>query len=106
MAQKYPCRSVKSRKQLRIKEALADRTGERNHEAELYRLEGELRLRRMEAAAAAEPWFWRALDIARRQGARSLELRAATRLARALAIQGRRDDGRNTADLTDARALL
>jgi predicted ATPase len=97
---------------------IVDHTGERNHEAELHRLEGELRLRHEEPVA--EFCFRRALDIARRQGARSLELRAAMSLARVLAGRGRRDDARttlddvyrrftegfNTADLKDAGTLL
>jgi hypothetical protein len=100
--------------------AVVDRTGERNYEAELHRLEGELRLRHEEPAEEAESCFRRALDIARRQGARSLELRAATSLARVLAGRGRRDDARttlddvyrrftegfDTVDLKDAEALL
>ena len=99
---------------------IVDHTGERNHEAELHRLEGELRLRHEEPVGEAEFCFRRALDIARRQGARSLELRAAVSLARVLAGRGRRDDARttlddvyrrfaegfNTADLKDAETLL
>jgi predicted ATPase len=58
--------------------AITSRTGERAHEAELHRLRGEL-LRgggatdELEAAACLQE----ALEIARRQGARSFELRAA-----------------------------
>jgi adenylate cyclase len=99
---------------------IVDRTGERNYEAELHRLEGELRLRHGEPADEAESCFLRALDIARRQGARSLELRAATSLARVVAGRGGRDaaratlgdvhrrftEGFDTADLKDAVALL
>jgi len=99
---------------------VVDRTGERNYEAELHRLEGELRLRHEEPAERAESCFRRAVDIARRQGARSLELRAATSLARVVSDQGRRDDARktlgeihrqftegfDTADLKTAEALL
>jgi predicted ATPase len=99
---------------------VVDRTGERNYVAELHRLEGELRLRNEEPAEKAEFCFRQALDIARRQGARSLELRAATSLARVVSDQGRRDDARttlgdvyrrftegfDTADLKDAGALI
>jgi predicted ATPase/class 3 adenylate cyclase len=76
--------------------AIVERTGERNYEAELHRLEGELRLKREEPAEEAESCFRRALDIARRQGARSLELRAASSLARVLAGRDRRDEARTT----------
>ena len=100
--------------------AIVDRTGERNYEAELHRLEGELRLKREEPTEEAESCFRRALDIARRQGARSLELRAAMSLARVLAGRDRRDEARttlgdvyrrftegfDTADLKDAETLL
>ncbi len=100
--------------------AILDRTGERNYEAELRRLEGELRLKREEPTEEAESCFRRALDIARRQGARSLELRAAMSLARVLAGRDRRDEARttlsdvygrftegfDTTDLKDAETLL
>jgi hypothetical protein len=64
--------------------------------------------------------FHRAIEIARRQSAKSLELRATTSLARLLNEQGRQDEARrmlgeiygwftegfDTADLKDAKALL
>jgi predicted ATPase len=70
--------------------------------------------------AAAEACFREAIAIAQAQNARSLELRAATSLARLLAEQGQRwqardllaptsgwfTEGFDTADLKDARALL
>jgi predicted ATPase len=70
--------------------------------------------------AEAEAWVQRALDVARRQEAKSLELRAATSLARLWREQGRRGEARDllaplygsftegfdTADLKDAKALL
>ena len=53
--------------------AVADDTGERRWEAELYRLKGELLLARSaEHDAEAETCFRQALDIARRQQAKSL----------------------------------
>jgi predicted ATPase len=72
------------------------------------------------AAAAAEGHFRQALNLARRQGALSWELRAATNLARLLSDQGRSVDaiallqpvydqfteGFDTADLKAAKALL
>ena len=52
-------------------------------EAEIYRLRGELLLWRSNTQEAeVEPWLRRALDVARSQQAKSLELRAATSLAR------------------------
>ena len=70
--------------------------------------------------AKAEQCFRTAIEIARRQSAKSVELRATTSLARLLAKQGRRDEARamlaeiygwftegfDTADLKDAKALL
>jgi DNA-binding winged helix-turn-helix (wHTH) protein/predicted ATPase len=64
--------------------AVADNVGEHLVAAELHRLKGELlsRLGRGRAASASEACFRRALDAASRQSAQSLELRAATSLAR------------------------
>jgi predicted ATPase len=70
--------------------------------------------------AQAETWFRRALDVARRQQAKSLELRAATSLARLWRDQGKHaeagdlvapvygwfTEGFDTHDLTDAKTLL
>jgi adenylate cyclase len=101
--------------------ALMERSGERMFEAELYRVKGELLLRQ-EAAdpLKAEHCFRTAMEVARRQAGKSLELRATTSLARLLPSQGRRDEARamladiynwftegfDTADLKDAKALL
>jgi predicted ATPase len=68
----------------------------------------------------AETWLQRALDIARRQEAKSLELRAAMSLSRLWQQQGKRAEARellapiygwftegfDTADLQEAKALL
>src|SRR5262245_30800511 len=64
--------------------AVVDKTGEERYwEAELYRLKGELLLAlSAEKYAEAETCFHQALDLARHQQARSLELRAATSLSR------------------------
>jgi predicted ATPase/DNA-binding SARP family transcriptional activator len=75
-----------------VGEALETATRERAHyyDAELHRLRGEL------LRAAGEPWeeaLREALAVARRQGARSLELRAAISLARALAGGERAAEG-------------
>jgi predicted ATPase len=100
---------------------LVDKTGERWYEPELYRLKGELLLQQSsDNQAEAESCFHHALDIARSQQAKSLELRAATSLARLWQQQGRRQEaydliapvynwfteGFDTADLKDAKALL
>jgi predicted ATPase len=111
-----------------VAEALdaADKAGERFYEAELYRVRGGLLLKlgvqepesKVEEQAAA--CFRKAIEVARRQSAKSLELRATTSLARLLAKQDRRDEARtmlaeiygwftegfDTADLKDAKALL
>jgi predicted ATPase len=92
---------------------------ERNWEAEIYRLKGELLLD-AKGPSKAETCFRHAIDIARRQSAKSLELRATTSLARLLDRQGKRDEARqtlgeiygwftegfDTADLKEAKALL
>jgi predicted ATPase len=101
--------------------AVVDTTGGRNYEAELHRLHGELLLQPpVPDALAAEACFQRALDVARRQQAKSWELRAATSLARLWQQQGKRAEARelltpiygwftegfDTVDLQEAKALL
>jgi predicted ATPase len=101
--------------------AAAEEHGIRNYEAETHRLKGELLLRQdYSNAPEAQRCFQRAIEIAGKQSARSLELRATMSLARLLAKQGRRDEARtmlaeiynwftegfDTADLKDAKALL
>ena len=90
-------------------------------EAELRRLKGELLLLgNPDAAPLATRSFREAIEVARRQSAKSWELRATTSLARLLASQGRRDEARTmltdiynwftegfaTADLKAAKTLL
>ena len=104
-------------------EALAriERTGERWFEAELHRLKGEILLGGCKPSLAdAETEFRQAITIARAQGARFWELRAATSLARLWRDQRRHEDARrllapvytwftegsNTPDLEKARALM
>ena len=75
--------------------AIVDKTGERFWEAELHRLEGELTLQctgpSLELSfPAAESSFHKALEVARRQEAKSLELRAASSLARLGQQQGKK----------------
>ncbi|MBI3303479.1 MAG: hypothetical protein HYZ72_15555, partial [Deltaproteobacteria bacterium] len=129
--------------------AVADKSGERRWAAELYRLKGQLTLqsRQVEdksrtslgqvegksevtntqhpapnpqAEAEAEACFLKAIDIARRQSAKSLELRAVMSLSRLWQQQGKQEEARrmlaeiygwftegfDTADLKEARALL
>jgi predicted ATPase len=127
--------------------AVVSRTGERYCEADLYRLKGEFLLRRAEQGASrtappatesltggeqggatdvqplrieAETCLCHALDIARQQQAKSLELRAVMSLARLWQQQGKRaaarellapvyswfTEGFDTADLQEAKALL
>jgi predicted ATPase len=92
-------------------------------EAELYQLKGELLLAqegKRQKLAEAEACFQQALDTARRQEAKSLELRAAMSLSRLWQQQGKRAEARalltpiygwftegfDTADLQEAKALL
>jgi len=122
---------------------VGQRSGERFYDAELYRLQGELflvgaggwglgasslspRVPSLKPPASSgvaeevEGAFCKALDIARDQQAKSLELRAAMSLARLWQGQGKRDDARallqevydwftegfDTQDLQEAKALL
>ena len=100
---------------------LAEETDERIWEAEIHRLIGETRLARDPGAdAQGETCFKTAIETARCQGARMLELRSATSLARLWNGKGRREEahgllaplydgfteGFDTPDLIDAKALL
>ena len=120
-----------------VAEALAfvERTEERYCEAELYRLKGELTLKKSQVESQkpvlsgaegsqveeeAEAYFQKAIAIAQKQEAKSWELRAATSLARLWQQQGKKQEARDllgpvynwltegfdTADLKDAKALL
>ena len=125
--------------------AIGDKTGERFYEAELYRLKGELTLAQegksqkakgksqkskipstqhltpsTQAEAEAEACFHKAIEVARRQQAKSWELRATVSLARLWQSQGKRKEahkllaeiynwfteGFDTKDLQEARGLL
>jgi len=102
--------------------AQAATTGEGWWQAELYRLKGELLVQEggMHAVREAEECVRLALTVARRQQAKSLELRAAMSLARLWQQQGQRTEayellapiygwfteGFDTADLQEAKALL
>jgi TOMM system kinase/cyclase fusion protein len=101
--------------------ALVDTTEERWWAAELHRLKGELLLAlSTDNTAEAETCLHQALEIARRQKAKSLDLRAAMSLSRLWQQQGKRDEAREllapiygwftegfeTADLQEAKVLL
>src|SRR5262245_4192805 len=74
---------------------LVEQQEERWWEAEVARLRGVVLLRQPGTPPAeAEAWFQRALDVARRQEAKSLELRAAMSLARLWQQQGKRLEAR------------
>jgi predicted ATPase len=100
---------------------LVEQQEERYWEAEVCRLRGVLLLRQPGTLQAeAEAWLQQALDVAHRQEAKSLELRAAMSLSRLWQQQGKRQEaydllapiyhwfteGFDTVDLQDARALL
>jgi predicted ATPase len=102
--------------------ATANRTSERLFEAELHRLRGcaVLKMGGSDATIKAQRQFEEALQIAQQQEARSLELRAATSLARLWCEQESADEARElltpiygwftegfaTHDLKEANALL
>ena len=119
---------------------LIEKTGERWWEAELYRVKGELVLeemktsqkskacpeqgrrskRQMSKVGKAEECFWQAIEVARSQQAKSLELRAVIRLSRLWQTQGKKAEARQvleecygwftegfgTVDLQQAQSLL
>ena len=105
----------------------ADRTGERWYEAELYRLKGELTLKKLQVEShrsqveeEAEECFQQAIEIAQKQEAKSWELRATMSLARLWQQQGKKEEandllapvyawfteGFDTKDLLEAETLL
>ena len=96
-------------------------TKERWCEAEVHRVAGEIALKSPQPdTAKAEAYFERALAVARKQQAKSWELRAAMSMARLWRDQGKRDaardllapvygrftEGFDTLDLKEAKALL
>lgn len=69
--------------------------GEVYLEAEIYRIKGDLALKLTpENQAEAEACYRQAIEIASKQQAKLLELRATTRLCRLMLVQGRRDEAR------------
>ena len=107
-----------AREALEMAFAVVASTGEAFWESELHRQRGTLALRTGEEGV--EEHYRQSLEISRRQRARSIELRAATDLARLWSGRGRRAEARDllaavydgftegfeTADLKAARALL
>jgi predicted ATPase len=99
---------------------LVARDDEHMWEAELKRVEGELSRVQGTSAFDIETCFQQALQVARRQSAKSFELRAATSLARLWRDQGKVQQARellapvygwftegfDTLDLKEAKALL
>ena len=98
-----------------------DTTKETWCEAEVHRIAGEIALRSPQPdTAKAEAYFERALAVARKQQAKSWELRAAMSMARLWRDQGKRDEARDllapvygwftegfdTLDLKQAKAFL
>jgi predicted ATPase len=107
-------------------------TEERFYEAEVYRLKGQLTLQKFQvsdsefqvsnpqAEVEAEACFLKAIEVARHQQAKSLELRATVSLARLWQRQGKKEDthqmlsdiygwfteGFDTKDLQEAKTLL
>lgn len=101
--------------------ATLEKNKDRLWEAEVLRLSGEVALmERVPSVTKAEVYFERALEVARRQQAKSWELRAAMSLARLWRDQGKVQQARellapiyewftegfDTRDLTEAAALL
>jgi len=110
------------RAQTLISQALTAVRASKEHrlEAELYRFKGELTLQQSRAEAEAEACFLKAIEIAQKQQAKSLELRAMTSLARLWQQQGKKveahkllldvynwfTEGFDTKDLQEAKALI
>jgi predicted ATPase len=120
--------------------SMVNKTGERFYEAELYRLKGQLTLQKFQvsgskfqvppnpqhltpspqAEAEAETYFQKAIEIARQQQAKALELRAVMSLSQLWQSQGKKaeaqqmlteivhwfSEGFDTPDLQGAKALL
>jgi predicted ATPase len=99
---------------------MVEKTGGAPLEAELWRLRGEALLAGAGTVSKAETAIEKGIDVARRQNAKSWELRAATSLARLRRQQGRPQEaaallapilgwfteGLDTADLQAARTLI
>ncbi len=100
--------------------AMAENNDEYFWEAELCRINGDLLLAHNADETEAEQQYYKAINISRRQSAKSLELRASVRLARLWQQQGKLSEayqtlseiynqfteGFDTADLKEAKVLL
>jgi predicted ATPase len=100
--------------------SLVERGGEHTWDADLYRVKGELMRMNDADESEVEACFHHARAIARRQQAKSYELRATMSLSRLWQRQGKRAEARDllapiygwftegfdTADLQEAKALL
>ena len=100
--------------------AFADECGNTYWNAHLLKLKGDLLQRRSGSPTTAEPWYQQALNLSQMQGAKTLELRSATALARLWLGQGKRakayallapiygwfTEGFDTTDLVEAKLLL
>jgi predicted ATPase len=98
---------------------IIEATKERCNEAEVYRVRGDLWILTGDRVAAGAS-FQRAIELAKRQGAKLFELRAATNLVRLLRDQGKHGEARellvpiydwftegfDAPDLIEAKALL
>jgi DNA-binding SARP family transcriptional activator len=118
-AQAKACRPEEGLTTLAEALALVEETDERHWEAELYRVRGELLLAQGDETDA-EASFHKAIDVARRQQAKSWELRATVSLCRLRQHQGRREEahqrlaeiygwfteGFDSPDLVEAQTLL
>jgi class 3 adenylate cyclase/predicted ATPase len=105
---------------IRKAKELIDETGEYLWQADVLRIEGELRLLFGASTEEAEANFVQALEVARKQRAKSFELRAAISMTRLWRDQGKRHEARNllapvygwftegfdSLDLKEAKALL
>jgi len=99
---------------------IAQRNGDRCHEAELRRLEGKLAEWEGAPLEVLEQHFIRAIDTAKRQGSKAWELRATISLSHLQVRHGRRTEvsenlgqlygsfteGFGTPDLREAKTLL
>jgi predicted ATPase len=125
LARGYGCRGQIEEALRMITAALAGVNQVRHYEAEMYRLKGQLTLQSESPGIEsrtreAEACFHKAIDIAHRQQAKSLELRAVMSLSRLWQQQGKKveahallaeiygwfTEGFDTTDLQEAKVLL